>query len=94
MSMMQGTVLRVKSIVVIADGSDPDSAKVTIKNSDGDTVVDDQDMTNDGSGVFTYIYQSATDGVSGIYSVLCTVVKGSYTARKRDIFELFPESET
>lgn len=94
MSMLLGTVIRVKSIVEIAGGESPDSAKVTITDPTGDVKVDAASMTPDGDGVFIYLYQSSVSGESGVYTVLCEVIKGSYTARKKDIFKLSTESET
>ena len=86
--MNLGTVVKITSTITVADGSDPDSAKVTITNPSGTAVVNAADMTSDGNGVFSYIYQSDVDGVSGVYEVLVAAVKSSYTARSKDLFKL------
>lgn len=85
--MILGTTVEISSTTVV-DGSGADSATITITDPDGTEVVTDAAMTDAGSGVFTYLYQSSGSGTAGNYTATITAVSGAYEAVSRITFAL------
>lgn len=76
-----------------ADGTLTDpatSTKITIKDPDGNVVVDDQAMTNDGVGLYHYDYTSAATVKAGTYTIWYVATDGSRITKQKDTFELEP----
>lgn len=87
--MILGTTVKISSTTDV-DGSGADSATITIVDPDGTTEVDGEAMTDAGSGVFTYLYQSAVSDVAGTYTATITAVSSTYNAVSKVTFVLSP----
>lgn len=67
----QGETVVIREVCRDSDGdlADPSTAKITVEDYSGQTVVDDQTMTNTGSVVGKYHYN---------YTISATAVTGKY----------------
>lgn len=61
---------------------DPTSVKITIWKGSATAVVTNADMTKQSTGVYFYVWQTATNTPTGIYSVKTTAVYAGYTSVK------------
>lgn len=86
--MILGTVVKIQTTISVSGGGSPDTVKVTIYNQNNIVLIDGVDMAADGSGVYSYLFQSSTSGLFGIYKVLIVATSGSYTARSKKTFQL------
>ena len=65
--------------------STPDTTiNVTVKDSNGDTVVSDQAMTADATGKYRYYYQVGASAPVGFYRAIYKVVDGGVTTYATD----------
>ena len=85
--MILGTAVEITSTTVV-DGGSADSASIVITDPDDTTVVTSTAMTDEGGGVFTYVYQSSTSGEAGTYTARVSAVSGVYTAISEIQFQL------
>jgi len=77
--------------IVVQDTDDNDadpatSMKITIKDNSLTAVVDDQDMTKDSTGHYSYKYTSGSTAKKGRYDVLYIAIDGTDKTRHRDFF--------
>jgi len=66
------------------------SIKITIEDPDGDKVVNDVAMTNDGVGLDHYDYTSAGTVEVGTYTIWYIAIDGARITTQKDSFELEP----
>ncbi len=66
----------------------PDSVKISIFTATGNLDIDNIDMTDEGDGLFSYIYQSDSTNGSGNYKAIIKAQYGKYTDVDRILFEL------
>jgi len=91
--MLLGTAVKIETTITVSGDGSVDSATIDINDPDGDSKVDGTAMTDDGDGVYSYLYQSATDDQSGTYEAIIEAVSGAYTGRARIYFTLHGESD-
>lgn len=80
-----GTNLTIKDQL---DETAPDSVKITITDSAGTEKISAVSMTDGGSGLFSYEYQSATTDTAGKYCAVVSVIKGTVTSKSEVYFTL------
>lgn len=81
-SFYAGDAIRIEAEIRDSDDNlmTPDSVKVTITNPAGTAEVTETAMTPSSTGLYYYIWQSATSDPTGAYRVKVAAVYGSYTA--------------
>lgn len=75
-SYAPGEVVKVNALAMYSTGSpvtSVKSAKITIKNPSGTTIVNGATMTNAGSGNYTYNYTLASTAPAGTWTITCTI---------------------
>ena len=85
-----GTSIKTTTVLSLAS---PTSVSITIKNPSNVTEIDEVAMTGDTTTVYTYIYQSATTDIEGVYKVIIDAVYGSYTSRAISEFTMTDTDE-
>ena len=73
-----GTAVKITTILSEAS---PTSVSITIKDPANVTKVNAVAMTAATTTIYTYIYQSATTDVDGLYKIIIDAVYGAYTSR-------------
>ena len=90
----QGETLKISLTITDTDGnaaSPSTSMTITIVDKAGTKVVDDQDMTEDATGSYSYNdYTLAADAVTGEYLVEFTANNGGKVSRTYDTFRVQP----
>ncbi len=92
--MLIGTDVYLKSKVTIIDGSQPDSVTIDIYDPKGSKIVDNEAASDEGNGVFSYIFQSSVNGLKGWYSAVFNAKKGSNKGVSDIEFELEGRKKT
>jgi hypothetical protein len=85
--MTLGTTVEISSTTLV-NGAGADSATITITDPEGDTLVDEAAMTDEGSGVFSYLFASPAAGSQGWYNAKVTALSGVYPGVSNVQFEL------
>ncbi len=85
-----GTTVEITSTMTVADGGSVDSATIVILDAEGDIVEASTAMVDEGSDVFSHIFQSETTDDKGCYEATITGVSGANTAKSRVKFNLEP----
>jgi hypothetical protein len=85
-----GTAIKITAVLNIAEVT---SAKVSICDSDGNTVLEPTDMTQEVNNIYSYVYQSSESGTSeGKHTIKIEATYAGYTSIVEDCFTLI-ESE-
>ena len=79
-----GTAVKITVLISVATAT---TALITIKDPTNTAKVTDGAMTQDGDGVYSYTWQSATTDEDGFYEVTIKITSGGYTSVKQDSFE-------
>ena len=85
--MILGTAILISTTTVVG-GAGADSATVTVTDPDGTAVASAASMTDDGSGDFSYIYQSTAGEDPGAYKADIKAKSGAYYGVARIRFDL------
>jgi hypothetical protein len=80
-----GTAIKITTVLDVAN---PSSIKITIKDPGKTVKVDNTNMTQDSSTVYSYIYQSGSSDKEGEYVLTISAVYGSYTVVTQNTFEM------
>ncbi|MHC4104431.1 MAG: hypothetical protein ACYSR9_05775 [Planctomycetota bacterium] len=77
-----GTAIKITSTIKDADNvlTTPTSCTITIRKGSETPVVAAQSMSEESTGVMTYVWQSATSTPEGIYGVTTAAVYSGYTS--------------
>lgn len=80
-----GTAVKITTILSLAN---PTSITITIKDCSNVAQVSSVAMTADTTTIYNYIYQSATSGIYGKYTIIIDAVYGAYNSRAISYFTL------
>ena len=86
--MILGTAVRIADTVSVSGGGSVSAATITITDFSDTAIVTDAAMTNEGSGVWSYTWQSLGTQTAGLYTADISMTAGSYTAKTRVKFEM------
>ena len=64
------------------------STKITITDNRNGVEVNDQDMTNDGTGLYHYDWQTLSTSLTGIYEITYTATDGTRVSIELDKVEI------
>ena len=73
-----GTAVKITTILSI---NSPTTCKISIRDAANITQIDEVNMTQDNTNIYSYIYQSDVDDIDGEYKIIIDATYGSYTAR-------------
>ena len=75
-------------ITTVLSRANPTSVVITIEDPYDTEKITDTAMTAGGVNIYTHVWQSATTGTAGDYTVTIKATYGAYTALSKSTFEL------
>lgn len=87
-SFIRGTSIK---IIVKLNINTASTAKITIEDPSELAKVSSVNMTKDANKYYSYVWQSSTTDVWGIYVITITITNGSYTSIAQKTFNLLEE---
>jgi hypothetical protein len=87
--MILGQAVQIVDILRLPTGTTVTTAKITITDPDGNTVVNNADMTSEGNGIYSYVYESDDAGTEGNYTAaLDYITSDGKTDKNKHTFRL------
>ena len=86
-----GTAVEITSIFSIATAT---SATITILDSSLNVMINAANMTKQADKVYSYIYQSVSTDLDGLYTIRLAVTSGGYTVISEDYFHFTKQTGT
>jgi len=81
--MILGTTVRIEDTVSVSGGGSTSSATIVISDPNGTEVLGSTAMTDEGSGVWSYVWQSSAGTMVGAYTANISMLAGAYEAKTR-----------
>lgn len=86
-----GSAVEIPAVISVATAT---SAKITILDPALTKKVDDADMTKSADKVYTYVYQSASTDLDGLYVARFKIVSSGKTVVWEDTFKFIKQTGT